>query len=470
MARAKENFTVNSVAKATCPDGKQQDISWDAKAPGLGVRVTASGAKSYIFEAWLRGDSVRVTIGDVKTWPLDGPSGSTHTARAEATRLKMLCDQGIDPRVEAAERREKAKEAAIAAKSKKQSGIEVWKLYVAQRQAKWSEAHLADHHKVVQPGGEKRKRGRRKGESELTQSGALLPLLQMPLSQIDQDAVRNWLNGEATKRPTHARLCYGLLRAFLNWCADQKEYAAFTHVDACAAKVAKDVLPKKAAKDDCLQREQLAAWFREVGKLSLVQSTYLQMVLLVGARRNELTDLKWEDVDFKWDSLVIGDKMEGTRVIPLPPYLKSLLQKLKAANETPPPKHRILNGKKVENDLSNWVPSQWVFASKAARSGHLEEPKQAHNRAIAAAGLPPLSIHGLRRSFSTLSEWCEVPAGIVAQIQGHAPSATAEKHYKKRPLDLLRVWHVRIEEWMLKQAGIEQPNLESTPGSLKAVA
>ncbi len=82
------------------------------------------------------------------------------------------------------------------------------------------------------------------------------------------------------------------------------------------------------------------------------------------------------------------------------------------------------------------------------------EPSIAHRQACAAAGLE-LTLHGLRRSFGTLSEWLEIPAGVVAQIQGHKPSATAEKHYRVRPLDLLRVHHQRIEAWMLEQAGIE---------------
>jgi hypothetical protein len=29
--------------------------------------------------------------------------------------------------------------------------------------------------------------------------------------------------------------------------------------------------------------------------------------------------------------------------------------------------------------------------------------------------------------------------------QGHKPSALAEKHYHRRPLDLLRKWHDEIE-------------------------
>ena len=76
---------------------------------------------------------------------------------------------------------------------------------------------------------------------------------------------------------------------------------------------------------------------------------------------------------------------------------------------------------------------------------------------INTVGLPALSIHGLRRSFGTLAEWVECPAGISAQIMGHKPSAIAEKHYRQRPVDLLRVWHTRIEAWILEQAQIVLP-------------
>jgi integrase len=70
------------------------------------------------------------------------------------------------------------------------------------------------------------------------------------------------------------------------------------------------------------------------------------------------------------------------------------------------------------------------------------------------AGLE-VSLHGLRRSFATLCEWTETPAGIAAQIQGHAPQGVREQNYIRRPLDLLRMWHVKIEGWMLEQAAID---------------
>jgi integrase len=95
-------------------------------------------------------------------------------------------------------------------------------------------------------------------------------------------------------------------------------------------------------------------------------------------------------------------------------------------------------------------------------------PNTALTRACEVAGIDGLTLHGLRRSFGSLSEWLDVPAGVVAQIQGHKPSATAEKHYRVRPLDLLRLHHQKIEDWILQQAGV-QFDAAAEPGALRVV-
>ena len=51
---------------------------------------------------------------------------------------------------------------------------------------------------------------------------------------------------------------------------------------------------------------------------------------------------------------------------------------------------------------------------------------------------------------------------------GHKPSATAEKHYRVRPLDLLRMWHTKIECWILEQAGVPHETGHE-PGTLRVV-
>lgn len=419
------NLTKERVEKFKCPKNQKQVFLWDSGVPGLGIRATA-GSQSYIFQGKLDGKSIRVTIGDVRTYVIDSAKADTPGARQEARRLQSLIDQGIDPRIEKKERiaEQDAKRGEI-----KRQGVtlgEVWPEYIKARRSRWSPRHLADHERVVQQGGEKKKRGKGK-----TKKGPLAPLLGTPLSKLTPEVVKAWAKSEAAKRGTQARIAFDALRAFINWCNDHPDYQGLASPDACSSRVKRETLPKKRAKADCLQREQLPAWFKAIREYgNPVISAYLQSLLLTGARREELAGLKWADLDFKWQAMTIHDKVEGERTIPLTPYVASLLKPLPRRNT-------------------------WVFSSPTAKSGRLQEPRIPHNKALAVAGIEGLTLHGLRRSFGTLSEWVEVPAGVVAQIMGHKPSATAEKHYRQRPLDLLRMWHEKIEAWILEQAEIE---------------
>ena len=126
-------------------------------------------------------------------------------------------------------------------------------------------------------------------------------------------------------------------------------------------------------------------------------------------------------------------------------------QELKQLNTSPPSQREL---RRLAARGETCAPSPWVFPSKTSEDGKIAEPRIAHNKAQQTAKLPHVTLHGLRRSFGTLAEWCEIPVGVVAQIQGHKPSAIAEKHYRRRPLDMLRMWHTKIEAWMLQEAGI----------------
>ena len=463
----KANFTADRVAGLKCELGKQQSIYWDGKTPGFGVRVTSAGAKSYIFEARLHGKTLRLTIGSPKTWPLETQWRTNKEtgerlehrrgAREEAQRLKALTDQGIDPRQQMAERRAKVETAKADASRIALTLGDLWPVYVEARKEKWSPRYCADHFKLAAVGGEKYKRG-----EGVTVAGPLAPLLKVPIVELTGERIAAWLKSECETRPTNAAQSFYILRAFMRWTDDTPEYKGIVNADACQARAVKDVLPKTKAKDDCLQREQLPTWFEQVTRIpNPVISAYLQALLLTGARREEMAQLRWEGVDFQWRSLTIRDKVNGQRTIPLTPYLASLLLALKSRNDTPP---NIRQLRRMETQgKPEWKPSPWVFSSATSADGNVAEPRIAHNDALAAAGLPHLTLHGLRRSFGTLSEWCECPVGVVAQIQGHAPSAIAEKHYRRRPLDLLRMWHDKIEVWILEQAGIKfeqaQPSL-----------
>ncbi len=420
----KENFTAGRVDNFECEPGKKQTFYWDAKTQGLGLRVTSSGAKSYIFEGRVHGKTLRITIGDAKAWRLSD-------AQIEARNLKTLTEKGTDPREQKTEQLNQAEARRQEARRRVLTFEDVWPEYLKAHKSKWSERHYQDHVRLSAKGGEQRKRSHK-----LTTAGPLSSLMPLPLPELTSARITAWLEKESATRPTSAAQSYRLLRAFIRWTDgetdSEKNYAGLIPSEAYSAKKVKAAVPRNRAKEgDCMQREQLPIWLGAVRQIrNPIISAYLQALLLTGARREEMAALKWDDVDFQWRSLTIRDKVEGKRIIPLTPYLGSLLSMLPRRNE-------------------------WVFSSQTAADGKLAEPRIAHNDALITAGLPHLTIHGLRRSFGTLCEWIEVPAGVVAQIMGHKPSALAEKHYRRRPLDLLRMWHDRVEAWMLEQAGIE---------------
>jgi integrase len=270
--------------------------------------------------------------------------------------------------------------------------------------------------------------------------------LQLRMADITADELTAWQSKEAETRANNARQGFELFRAFWRWCASRPEFSAVVDVQAVEDKDLRAEVPaRKSKRFDVLERAQLPVWFAAVRGLgNPVMLAYLQGLLLTGARREELAALRWQDVDFQWGAMWIKDKVaaEG-RKIPLTPYLAHLLAALPRRNA-------------------------WVFSSPTAADGKIAEPRIPHNRALSVAGLEHVTLHGLRRTFASLAEWVEMPRGVVAQIMGHAPNATAEKHYINRPLELLAVWHGKYEAWILEQAGIRFQAPERS-GALRVV-
>lgn len=438
------NLTAGRVEAFTCPPDKAQAFLWDTDTPTLALRVTPTGRKTYVFESRLNGATIRINIGTLADWPIKH-------ARIKAQGLKMLVDTGTDPRDVERDRQAAAIEKKAAAIAKVEADKvqaltvgEVWAAYIEERKAHWGTLHYRDHIDKAKAGG--LPSGRRGGGKQLTKAGPLAALMPLTLKDLDQATIEAWATNEGKTRPSSARLAWRLLTVFLTWCAEQPAYAGLVATkNPAKTKKARESLGKAGTKSDVLQREQLAVWFTAVQQIqNPVIAACLQFLLLSGARLNEVLTMRWDDVNTQWKGIQIRDKVEGTREIPATPYMLHLMATLPRRNE-------------------------FVFSSPTSESGCLTEPNNPHTRACKAAGLSGLTLHGLRRSFKSLTEWLEVPVGVVAQIQGHKPSATAEKHYTVRPLELLRVHHERIEGWILKQAGIVF-DTKAEPGKLRVVA
>jgi len=450
LAQACE-LTAGNIDRLTCPAGKGQGFLRDTKAPGLRVRVTAAGAKSYVFEGKLNRQTIRRTIGDVRAWSIDG-------ARAEANRLRVLLDGGTDPRelerqtiAEAEERKAAtaAKEADAAAHAL--TVADVWPRYMAEgkprRRAAWKPRYVADLMKAASMGGEPKKRG-----TGATKPGHLAALMPLALASIDQDTIRDWYAKEAKTAPVQAARAVAMFSGFLGWCSTKRDLRAMVNKEAARARELGDMLPGKAPRRDALEIAQLPAWFAGTDKLqSRAAAAYLRALVLTGARREELAGLRWTDIDWQWHKLTIADKVEDTRVIPLTPYMAHLLGALPRAK------------------LKDGTPNAYVFASPMSASGRIAEPRAPHANVLADAGIPHVSIHGLRRTFSLLGEAAGAPAGAIAQVMGHKPSAIAEG-YRPRSVDALRPYLAQIERFILAKAGIVFDPATAAPGGLRVVA
>ena len=438
---AKIAFTAGRVSGFKCPPEKKQAFLWDVTAPGLGLRATPAGKPAYVFQSVYQGKDLRITIGSPAAW-------SIPDAQAKARELQRLIDEGKDPR--------DLKREAIAAQVKKQAAAaakveadkaaaltvgEVWPLYLEngrpKRKDAWKPRYRADLEAMAAPGGEKKKRGQ-----GATRPGPLYPLLALPLAAINEDTLKSWYDREAVAGKHQAARALMMFRGFLRWCAARPEYRNLTDRDAGKAAAIVENLPSNTRRTDALEAAQVPGWWAGVEQLSnRTASAYLRALLLTGARREELAALTWANVDFQWRKLTIADKVETTRTIPLSPYMAHMLATLPRVG-------------------------LYVFAS-TGKAGRITDTRNSHAKALQSAAIEGLTIHGLRRSFSLLGEAAGAPAGAIAQVMGHKPSATAEG-YRPRSVDALRPFLERIEVWILEQAGV-QFDAKAEPGKLRAV-
>ena len=439
---AAQDLTHGLLERAVCPDGTPFVLVRDSEEKGLRLRVTKAGGKYWQFESRVKGKLFTRALGE---WP----AVTIDDARAGAHHLRGLTAKGIDPRdIERAQQEVKDQAEAAAAAQVEADKVQavtvgdIWPRYLEEGKPKRKDAfkprYLADLTAMSGAGGVEKKRG--KG---LTRQGPIYPLLALPLGGVTEDALQLWFEPEAVKGKHQAARALMMFRGFLRWCAARPEYRKLIDRDAGRAPAILENLPANTRRTDAIETAQLPGWWAGVEQLSnRTASVYLRALLLTGARKEELAGLTWAHVDFHWRKLTIADKVEQTRTIPLTPYLAQQLATLKRINE-------------------------FVFAS-SAKAGKISDARSNHAKALQSAGIDHLTIHGLRRSFSLLGEAAGAPAGAIAQVMGHKPSATAEG-YRPRSVDALRPFLARIEAHILEQAGV---TFDATvePGKLSVVA
>ncbi len=423
------NLTKTFIEAVEAPESGQR-IYPDDKQKGLGLRVTAH-SKAFVFERRFRGKSRRLTIGQWPSWSVD-------MARKRAREWDAMMDRGVDPAEQerAAQRRSKTLK-------------EVFEAFMDARQLKDRTAKDYRRYFEVYLGGIWEQRARKKTDQERQSARTHQSWHNLPVTEIDAGMVaRRHIDISRTSAgKSQANACMRMLRAVLTW---------------ARADLGKAVLPENAVhvltekhqwfqerpRQNYIQREDLAAWFIAVRGLQNTEAsqdretiaTFLQFVLLTGARRGEAERLQWSDVDFDVGTITFRDTKNGEdRVVPLTRFAGGLLR----AQLAKAPKR---------GTGDNRPRNVYVFAATLGETGHIQEPRKALEAVAAASGIRH-TLHDLRRTYATHLESLDVSLYALKRLLGHSDGRdVTARHYTVANVDRLRKPAQDLEDYMLSWA------------------
>lgn len=130
----------------------------------------------------------------------------------------------------------------------------------------------------------------------------------------------------------------------------------------------------------------------------------IRLLILTGARRNEICGLKWQWVDFENAAIRLPDSKTGARTIPLGAPALEVLASVK---------------RKPKID--------WVFPAKSG-GGHFDGLPRIWKKISSAAKLEEVRIHDLRHSFASTSVAGGSSLYIVGKVLGHTQARTTERY------------------------------------------
>lgn len=130
----------------------------------------------------------------------------------------------------------------------------------------------------------------------------------------------------------------------------------------------------------------------------------VRLLLLTGARRDEILDLRWEDVDLETGTLNLPDSKTGKKSIPLGP----------AAAEV------LAAALRIEG-------SPYVIPGHRA-GGRFQGLQRPWARIRERAGLEDVRLHDLRHSFASVGVAANLGLPVLGSILGHRHPATTARY------------------------------------------
>lgn len=384
---------VLKITKTVVDDLQPGETVWDTQLKGFGVRCQGS-FKSYLVRTKVLGKIKWLTIGRHGTW-------TPENARAEAKKLLLEAGTGLDPE---AAKKEAAKPITTVS--------DLCDRYIrehAKPHKKASSVHedqaLIDNH--IKP---------------LIGKMDVRKVTSGDISQLQADIVagksapkeptkRKDGNGEIKKRGkgviTGGKGVANRVFAVLSKMFNLAEIWQLRDTKSNPVKGIKKF--KENQKERFLSEEELQKLHSvmdefEANDQHQIAIWAIRLILMTGARKSEIINLKWSEVNFAHGFMDLEDSKTGAKRIWMPPQVVELLQTIPRSNSNP----YVLVGKQEGKPFGN-LNGIWIEIRTTA-------------------GIPDVRIHDLRHTFASAGIMNGVPLHAVGKMLGHKSVTTTSRY------------------------------------------
>lgn len=347
--------------------GERDVFVWDSDLGGFGLKVTPAGKKLFVLQYRTGRRSRRMTLGAFGTLTAEQGRSLAQTALRQVAR-------GDDPM--------SVRDIKRAEKSTGELLDEFLKLHVDSK----LKSRSANEYRRL--------------------TDRLLPkrFLRMPITDLTRADVSQ-IHNKLAATPYQANRLLAVLRKFFNWCEAQgfrpDHSNPALHVE----------LFKERKRERFLSSAEIAHLGSiltdvegEEGGHSPFVIAALRLLILTGARLNEVLTMRWEWVDFDNACVRLPDSKTGAKTI----YLSSPAMQVLATIPRLEGNPHVICGQKAGSRLVN-----------------LQKP---WNLIRQKAGFPDVRIHDLRHSFASIAVANGMSLPMIGKLLGHSQPQTTARY------------------------------------------
>ena len=398
MAKRRTLTTRAVDAAKPAPAGKRTEL-WDGIVPGLALRVTDTGAKSFVLAARYPGSSntARRALGGYGELTLE-------EARSKARSWLQLLERGIDPRVEI--------ERQQAAELRKQAA---------------TFASVAEE--FVR---EKLSKERRGHDAEVALRRELVPrwgARQVP--EISRGDVKLMLEQVKARAPYQAHALLALARRLFSW-AIERERFGLEH-NPCNNINGKTFIGEKQPRARHLSDDEIRAFWQTCEEMGYPHGDLGRALLLTATRHREMAAAPWSEFDMpqaKWTIAQERFKSNSEHAVPLVPAMLELLEALP----------RFKSGTCLFSTTYGRVPTDITEKVKNKIDRRMAE--------ILGREVQPWRVHDLRRTVRTHLAALRIPDHIAEMVLGHGKKGLQrvydQHQYEVEIREALEKWAARL--------------------------